>query len=292
MKNDAENSTTDFWLSPFWRDRFSDRAEAWDKLFRWPGETVRKVKSRETVRIEASGRRFYIKRHGGVGWMEILKDLVRLKRPVVGARPEYESIGHMRTAGIRTLTPAGFGERGGNPARRQSFLITEELEGWIKLSRIHEHWAKLQQESLSSYRRSLIIEAAKTTRRMHEAGLNHRDYYLCHLLTPARDCAGIERSNPPELLVVDLHRMQRRSSVPRRWKQKDLAAVLFSAAHWEVSRKEILCFIRHYTGVRSAAAELRTNRRFWRTVLRKADRLYRRGGKGETLPLPQGKGRA
>ena len=48
----------------------------------------------------------------------------------------------------------------------------------------------------------------------HPYGLNHRDLYICHLLI-RRPRGGIEYSLP--LFLIDLHRMQRRRVVPRRW---------------------------------------------------------------------------
>ena len=48
------------------------------------------------------------------------------------------------------------------------------------------------------------------------------------------------------LSVIDLHRAQTRASVPRRWRDKDLAALYFSALDIGLTRRDALRFLKHY----------------------------------------------
>ena len=58
------------------------------------GEIYRKYENRITKKFVNEGRSYFIKFHGGVGWKEILKNILQLKIPVVGARREYEALNH------------------------------------------------------------------------------------------------------------------------------------------------------------------------------------------------------
>ena len=81
---------------------------------------------------------------------------------------------------IATMTPAAFGVRGCNPARQLSFLITEELTDTISLEDYCQRWRE-QPPALREKRR-LIRALARISKTLHENGINHRDYYLCHFL--------------------------------------------------------------------------------------------------------------
>lgn len=49
-----------------------------------------------------------------------------------------------------------------------------------------------------------------------------------------------------KLSVIDLHRAQTRSSISRRWRDKDLAALYFSALDIGLTRRDKLRFLRGY----------------------------------------------
>lgn len=48
------------------------------------------------------------------------------------------------------------------------------------------------------------------------------------------------------LSLIDLHRSQLRRRTPRRWRDKDLAALYFSALHIGLTRRDLLRFVREY----------------------------------------------
>ena len=252
----------------------------------WPGEIFRQLANRRTVRFEIEGRSFFLKAHRGIGWGEILKSLLHGNLPVTSARNEYEAIKAVQKTGVATLQIAGFGIRGLNPAARESFLITEELKNKIKLAHIEEHWTHLPKEQIFLIRNGLIKEAALLAAKIHRHGLNHRDFYLDHIMVENRDWAEAEcrHGESITLHLIDLHRMQHRRKVPRRWLIKDLGGLLFSAMHLELTTPELALFIRYYSG-RPAGRELKANPLFWKKVLLRAIRMYKKHY-GKTPPLP------
>jgi heptose I phosphotransferase len=73
-------------------------------------------------------------------------------------------------------------------------------------------------------------------------GVNHRDFYICHFLLhlPTRTLTSAKLS------MIDLHRAQVREQTPRRWRDKDLAALYFSALDIGLTRRDILRFLKTY----------------------------------------------
>ena len=102
---------------------------------------------------------------------------------------------------------------------------------------------------------------------MHEAGVNHRDFYLCHFLM------DIGSESAPQLHVIDLHRAQIRARVPVRWQVKNLGGLLFSAFDKDLTRRDMLRFIRLYTG-ESLRVALTRHESLWRAAVRRAKQLY------------------
>lgn len=234
---------------------------------RLDGELYRDREGRRTQRIALAGRDWFVKLHTGVGWREIAKNLLQLRAPVLGARNEWRALESLAAAGVAVPAIGGYGCRGVNPARQLSFLITEALDGVVSLEELCADW----QDNPAGYReRKRLVEAvAELARRMHGRGINHRDFYLCHLLLDRAEFdAGRVR-----LYVIDLHRAGLRPRVPQRWLIKDLAGLYFSAADIGLGVRDVLRFVRHYTGQPPAAV---LGERRWRRIRRRAERLYRR----------------
>ena len=53
------------------------------------GKVYREVAARRTLRVMLGERAYFAKLHFGVGWGEILKNLVTARLPVTGARNEF-----------------------------------------------------------------------------------------------------------------------------------------------------------------------------------------------------------
>ncbi|MBD9398844.1 lipopolysaccharide core heptose(I) kinase RfaP [Pseudomonas sp. PDM11] len=205
------------------------------------GQVYRELEGRRTLRTEVDGRGYFVKIHRGIGWGEIAKNLLTAKLPVLGAAQEWQAIQRLTEAGVPTMTAVAFGERGVNPAKQHSFIVTEELAPTVDLEQLSLDWPR--QPPAPALKWALIREVAGMTGTMHRAGVNHRDCYICHFLLHTD--RPIEADNL-RLSVIDLHRAQVRSSTPLRWRNKDLAALYFSALDIGLTRRDKLRFLRDY----------------------------------------------
>ena len=190
--------------------------------------------------------------------------------PVLGAGQEWRAIQRLTEAGVPTMTAVAYGERGSNPAAQHSFIVTEELAPTTDLEQLTLNWA--QQPPAARLKRALIAEVAKMVGGMHRAGVNHRDCYICHFLLHTDKAVTADDFR---LSVIDLHRAQVRSAVPLRWRNKDLAALYFSALDIGLTRRDTLRFLRTYFQ-RPLRDILRDEARLLAWLERKADKLYAR----------------
>ncbi|MBL3467873.1 lipopolysaccharide core heptose(I) kinase RfaP, partial [Klebsiella pneumoniae] len=92
-------------------------------------------------------------------------------------------------------------------------------------------------------KRMLIKRVATMVRDMHAAGINHRDCYICHFLLHL-PFSGKEEEL--KISVIDLHRAQLRTRVPRRWRDKDLIGLYFSSMNIGLTQRDIWRFMKVY----------------------------------------------
>lgn len=234
------------------------------------GEVYRAVANRRTLRFEAGGRAYFAKIHRGAGWAEIFKNLATLRLPVTGARNEFSACRHLAEARVPAPTVAGFGERGGNPARRFSFVVCDALDGRDSLEDVVADWRR--RPPTPADKRRLVRAVARFAAAMHAAGVVHRDFYVCHLLLQR---AAWEQGRV-DLAVIDLHRARIYGRIPWRWQRRDLAALLFSALDAPLTRRDWLRFLATYRN-RPLRQVLEAEGARWEAVRRRAMALYRKG---------------
>jgi heptose I phosphotransferase len=258
---------------------------AFDAVLGMGGEVYRAGTGRQTLRVEIAGRAYFLKRHRGVGWREIAKNLLQLRLPILGAGTEVRAIRRLEALGVHTMQCAGWGERGCNPARRESFVLTQALEGTTSLEDFCAGWGQRKHLRAADVvlKLSLLRQLAGTARTLHENGVNHRDFYLCHFLL-RQDSPGLAQPGGQiHLHLIDLHRVQLRACTPRRWRVKDIAGLYFSALDAGLTQRDCFRFMRLY-----GATPLREQlgRSFWRQVSRRAAFLYRKAhGRAARLPV-------
>jgi len=241
-------------------------------LAEMPGQEFRNKDGRRTFRCHIDGRPYFVKYHGGVGWRRIIKELGRLRLPVISAANEWRAIRRLEELGIATMRLAGRGQQGINPARRRSFVITAELENTCSLEDYCASWR--QAAPPPALKRALITEVARVARTLHDNGINHRDFYLCHFLLDMSRSIVEMTARGPRLYLIDLHRVQSRRKLPRRWRIKDIAGLYFSSLGIGLTRRDCLRFMQQYrdTPLRRTLAE---DRVFWSTVRKKGRAGYR-----------------
>lgn len=237
------------------------------------GDVYRQLEGRETLKIKLNHLPYFLKRHQGIGWREIIKNLLQIKLPVIGAKNEYLALRKLEEINVLAPQVKLFAQSGMNPAKQSSLIIMEAIENAVSLEDFCRNW----KESPPDYhmKRRLIMHVAEMARKMHAAGMNHRDLYICHFLLKTNSLS--ERKL--QIYLIDLHRAQCRSAVPKRWLIKDLSGLYFSIMNIGLSKRDIYYFLRQYfqmnlKDIFSKHAEL------LRKVDKKALKLYRRENKG------------
>lgn len=254
-------------------------AEAWgsdgafNRARQQQGEVFREKEGRRTVRFTLNGKRYFLKLHQGVGWGEIIKNLLHFRLPVISASNEWLAIKKLRQLNLHTMTAVGYGRRGFNPAKQLSFLITDELVNTLSLEDLCATWP--QHPPDFQLKQALIRRVAEIARTLHENGVNHRDFYLCHFLADVsmgRENLGAETLR---LFLIDLHRAQIRKKTPLRWIIKDLGGVYCSALNIDIglTSRDVLRFMMTYS--RKSLRQLMADRGFWLKVAHRARRLPR-----------------
>ncbi len=273
-------------LSPPFKQQWQNK-DPFVEAEKLQGEVFRALEARKTLRFTFLEKSYFIKIHRGVGWFEIIENLIRLRLPVLGARNEYNAIERLEALHIDTMIVVGFGEKGLNPARKKSFIITEDLINTVSLEDFCEPW-KNQRPDLS-LKYALIKQIANISRTMHDNGINHRDYYICHFLLklPENDFNNDVNqeisSESLKISLIDLHRAQLREKTPLRWRVKDIASLYFSAMDIGLTQRDFFRFIKIYNNC-SLRESLTQNKKFWSLVIRQGKKLWlRKQRKGDSI---------
>lgn len=245
------------------------------------GQRLRRLPDRENWRLELvhpGGHRVgvYLKKHLPVG-SESRWRWPNRTGTITPGRWEAENIHRVCAAGLQAMRVVALGERIGPDGRHASFLMTEELTGFVPLDRFVGRYfspsAQQQAHQESSGRNRaldrLTWQVAETVQRFHRAGLNHRDLYGCHFFVRQRAEGGYE------IRLIDLQRVQHRRWFRRRWLVKDLAQLAWSIpAEW-VGCTQRMRFMKWYLGVEKLRP---ADKRLIRRVLAKQQVLLRRLG--------------
>ncbi len=219
--------------------------DSFDALMRFSGGSVEvEREERSVVRLaiaceDGTEKAFYLKRHSGQGGRGRLGSLISGAATEDG-RNEWEKILELRSAGFDTMTPVAFGERSHDGLVR-SLTLTEEI---YDAMRVEDYIPTLDYETKGiegvHAKRRLIHDIACLARRFHERGFNHQDFYLGHIFV---------RPGTGELFLLDLQRVQRRGKPVKRWVEKDLGQLLYTAAITEnFTRTDMVRFAHAYLG--------------------------------------------
>jgi hypothetical protein len=134
----------------------------------------------------------------------------RYLRPSTAASDEVKAIELLRDAGVPTVSLVGHGHL----ADGRSFVITEDLAGYRDAEKMVAAGAAFE---------SLLEPTVALAAKLHEAGLHHRDLYLCHFFAKT-DEKGVD------VKLIDAARVARMNNFLTRWRWvvKDLAQFWYS----------------------------------------------------------------
>ncbi|MDD7806042.1 MAG: lipopolysaccharide core heptose(I) kinase RfaP [Endozoicomonas sp. (ex Botrylloides leachii)] len=267
-------------MALYLRDDFKKEWQGKDPyqlLNEMPGQVFRQLEARRTYRFQFQGKNFFAKVHYGVGWREIINNLLHFRLPVLGASNEWIALNKLQVLGIDSMEPVAYGKKGYNPAKQKSFLITAALENMSSLEEICDKWKRTPPSY--SMKKAIIEKLAEISRTLHDNGINHRDYYFCHFLIPdsilIEYASNTKKRQPLRCYLIDLHRAQIRKKLPERWRLKDLSGLFFSSMEYGFNQRDIYRFIRSYTGL-PLKKSLITHHNFWHNLDKKAQKLFNR----------------
>ena len=217
------------------------------------GRCMRVLADRENWRLELTrrdggSRGVFLKKHHVRTRLSRFRALFGLDPGQTAGRVEAENVGRLATIGIASMRVAAWGERLHPDGRLESYLMTEELEGYRPLEQFFaEPFGQLEAHSGATRNRDLrrlIRLVADIARRFHGAGYNHRDFYCCHFFVKESSSGRFD------VRLIDLQRVQHRIRFRRRWLVKDLAQLSYSASRRHIKCAHRMAFMRRYLGVK------------------------------------------
>lgn len=234
-----------------------------EEMMALKGQVFRNQKGRLTQRVTVNGQSYFIKQHTGIGWKEVIKNVLQLRWPVLGAKQEWLAIKKLQSLGIGVPEAIAFESRGKNPASQQSYILMQDLSPSLSLEDISKDWKT--SPPVFIFKKKLIEDVASIAKIMHENGINHRDFYICHFLLDAHTF---------NLSLIDLHRAQIRRLTPERWIIKDLAGLYFSSKDIGLTQRDLYRFMKRYSK-KSLREILNRENVFWQKVKSRGEQLYR-----------------
>ena len=209
------------------------------------GEVLKKISVRSLTKfyLTKDGRDygFYLKRHSTRPRLSSkVKGLLK-KTASSEARIEFEACTALTRARVPCVRAAAFGERS-SAKKVESFLVTEALDGYTQLEKTVHDFTPPLSKAMVLRKRALINAVALLARSLHRAGFNHKDLYLTHIL------AKFERPACYKLKLIDLQRVEHRTTNRRRWLVKDISALNYSSPEGIITRTDRLRFYKAYKG--------------------------------------------
>ncbi len=206
------------------------------------GTRIKKSWLREVRRVSAEAALeapvVYVKRYRAPAWWRACWNR-GLWQEWRGALREWRNLWLLRCLGIPTLEPLAYAE-GDHDGVRTGVLVTRELADTRDLEHELVELGTPDRAPVRARQRGIAARLALLVRRLHDAGLYHRDLYLGHLrIDPRND----------RLFVIDVQRMGP-AWMAERGRVKELAQLSYTAYPPFVTRAARLRFLaRGYLGV-------------------------------------------
>lgn len=206
-------------------------------------------------------------------------ETIGIEKTRTEARREIDKIEAFTSAGVPVPEVVAWGEGVWEGAEGASFIATKDLRGLPLERYLFRHWSPPLDPAAISEKRQLLLSLARLTRRMHDAGLVHRDFYLGHVFVTEE-----WKGNESRLAVLDV---QRASHRPRWWirpRIKDLASLHFSADPKYIRPADRLRFLKDYWQVERFSPWKRFQIAW---ILKKAERIRRHTEKALGIPYSE-----
>ena len=212
-------------------------------------------KHRTRIMFELDGRTFFLKRYYNTPKVTQLKNWLSHSKKKSTASFDQGPVDTFKAADIQTPKTVAIGEEWNSGFEKRSFIITEKL---YEAQSLEKKLPTCYDDGGDNKQRcEFIIKLADFSKRFHETGLRHRDFYFAHIFL----------SDTGELSMIDLQRVFKPSILAERFRVKDIAQLHYSAPGDKISCADRLRFYKHYTGRKKLTA---ADRRFIRKVKAKA----------------------
>lgn len=257
------------------------------------GEVVKKIRDRSVIRIEIPNpgagenqvKRFYLKKSNReyIGIRSIFKPLFP-NRICSQGRLEFENIRVFRESDLATAAPVAAGQKFIRFLWAESFVITEDFFPFISLEDLLRETPEFFEGPDGTRKKKILIEKmGRLARKMHQSGLNHRDFNSNHILLRYD-----KKSDTPEIALFDLNRVNRRKFFRFRWVIKSLAELNYTLPDTLFSENDRIALFLSYKfkGNPPAPEQVKLNlwdriQLFW--IRRKAARIKRHTEKSNIL---------
>lgn len=238
-----------------------------DAVFDFQGDenlhkaNIAKYRSRLKFQLADLNKTLFLKRYDNPPKLTQLKNW--LSRQNKASTADYDRIPpqELKASGIDAPKTIAYGSEWAGIFEKRSFMIMENIENGVSLEeKLPECFYDLTLPSSHKMRCEFINKLADFTRKFHDTGYRHRDYYLCHIFLV----------NEKDFCLIDMHRSFTPGFLSERYRLKDITQLHYSSPGDIISQADRLRFYLRYRG-KDRPDE--SDRKFLRKVKAKAWRV-------------------
>ncbi|MGF1583611.1 MAG: lipopolysaccharide kinase InaA family protein [Gemmataceae bacterium] len=255
-----------------------------------PTDDFHEKQGRSTCRwiIKKNGQQLsvYLKRHYQLPWWQGLFSLLFPWAHWAPGLQEWRHLNWAEAQGIPVPTPVAGAEYAGPGWKLQSMLAIKELADMLPLHQAIPYAQDvLAPSDFLTWKKALVVEMARLSRKLHTRNHFHKDLYLCHFYLPRAVIYGWagqyqRESLQGDLHLIDFHRLGHHPVTRTWWQIKDLAQLLYSTDVEGVTTRDCIRFWRLYRqgsrrGLRTKFFEWCIRVKWWRYKDHNEKRLRR-----------------
>jgi len=217
-----------------------------------------KHRSRLKVQLPEMNKTLFLKRYNRIPKVKQIKNWLDRKQKASTADYDRLPGEYLTPAGIATPKTVAYGSQWSGPFETRSFMFMENIKGGVSLEqKLPEYFTDFNYPDRHKLRCEFINKLADFTRKFHETGYRHRDYYLCHIFLV----------DEKDFCLIDMHRCFKPGVTSERFRIKDITQLHYSSPGDLISQADRLRFYLRYTGKKMLDE---SDRRFLGKVKKKA----------------------
>jgi hypothetical protein len=200
---------------------------------------IAKHRSRLKFELGDLNKTLFLKRYDNPPKFTQLKNW--LTRQSKASTADYDRLPpqELKASGIDAPKTVAYGSEWGGFFEKRSFMVMENIENGVSLEeKLPECFYDLAIDSSHKMRCEFINKLADFTRKFHDTGYRHRDYYLCHIFLV----------NEKDFCLTDMHRSFKPGFLSERYRLKDITQLHYSSPGDIISQADRLRFYLRYSG--------------------------------------------